>query len=291
MSQYFVTDYRTDSDGVAILTFDRPDSRANILDRPVWDDLHRALKSMRARPGVTGLVLASAKPGIFIAGADLKFLGAIPEPNDLRVQELMEFGLATLDILENLPFPTCAAINGATLGGGLEVALACDFRVMGPDAKVQLGLPEITLGLIPGWGGSQRLMRVVPWELAIRMLTSGASIQTEEAVSSGLAVSHTNGDAVEEAIRVLHTANRDATRLAKLEALPLVEREFLKEAVLELGETADPALRELYSVLVRGSEQPLKDALPIETAAFCRLTGSPEANAKIAGFFASRSKK
>jgi enoyl-CoA hydratase/carnithine racemase len=291
MSTFFNIQHRTDTDGVAILTFDRPESRANILDRAVWDDLHRALKSLRVRPGVTGLVLASAKPGIFIAGADLKFLGAIPQPNDPRVKELMEFGLSTLELLEKLPFPTCAAINGATLGGGLEVALACDFRVLGPDPKVQLGLPEITLGLIPGWGGSQRLLRVIPWELAVQMLTTGTSIQTAEALSSGLAISSTTGDVIEEAIRVLHTENREATRIAKREALPLLEREFLKEAVLALGETTDPALRELYSVLVRGSEQPQADALPIETAAFCRLTGSAEANAKIAAFFASRSKK
>ncbi len=291
MSSFFTIDYRTDDDGVALLMFDRPDSRANILDRPVWDDLHRAFKTIRARPGVTALVLASAKPGIFIAGADLKFLGGIPQPNDPRVKELMEFGLATLDLLENLPFPTCAAINGATLGGGLEVALACDFRVVGPDAKVQLGLPEITLGLIPGWGGSQRLLRAMPWELALRMLTTGESIQAEESVTSGLAISRTNGDVIEEAIRVLHATDREPTRLAKREALPLVERDFLKEAVLALGETTDPALRELYAVLVRGSEQPLEDALPIETAAFCRLTGSVEANEKIAAFFASRGKK
>ena len=291
MSTYFRIEHRTDTDGIAVLTFDRPDSRANILDRPVWDDLHRALKSLRVRPGVTGLVLASAKPGIFIAGADLKFLGAVPQPNDPRVQELMEFGLNTLDVLENLPFPTCAAINGATLGGGLEVALACDFRVLGSDPKVQLGLPEITLGLIPGWGGSQRLLRVMTWELALTMLTTGKPIQPAEALSSGLMVSSTTGNVIEEAIRVLHTENREATRTAKREALPLVEQEFLKEAVLALGETTDPALRELYAVLVRGSEQPLADALPIETAAFCRLTGSAEANAKIAAFFVSRGKK
>jgi enoyl-CoA hydratase/carnithine racemase len=291
MSTYFRIEHRTDTDGVSILIFDRPDSRANILDRAVWDDLHRALKSLRVRPGVTGLVLASAKPGIFIAGADLKFLGSIEQPNDRRVQELMEFGLSTLDMLENLPFPTCAAIDGATLGGGLEVALACDFRVLGPDPKVQLGLPEITLGLIPGWGGSQRLLRVMSWELALTMLTTGKPIHAAGAISSGLVLSSTTGDVIEEAIRVLHSENREATRTAKREALQLVEQEFLKEAVLALGETTDPALRELYSVLVRGSEQPLADALPIETAAFCRLTGSAEANAKIAAFFASRGKK
>ena len=101
------------------------------------------------RPNVTGLVLESTKPGIFIAGADLKELsGADPG----RVRALIELGHQVLHTLEELPFPTVAAIDGAALGGGLEVALACDFRVCGMNPKLQLGLPEIQLGAHPRLG-------------------------------------------------------------------------------------------------------------------------------------------
>ena len=129
------------------------------------------------RPDVTGLILESAKPGIFIAGADLKELG---ERRPRPAPGVIELGHRVLDMLEALPFPTVAAIDGAALGGGLEVALACDFRVCGTNPKVQLGLPEIKLGLIPGWGGTQRLPRLVGVEEAIERLLSGESYDASD---------------------------------------------------------------------------------------------------------------
>ena len=95
------------------------------------------------------------------------------EPGPTRT--FIELGLRVLDTLEALPFPTVALIDGAALGGGLEVALACDFRLCGTSPKVQLGLPEIKLGLVPGWGGTQRLPRLVGVEEAINRLLSGES--------------------------------------------------------------------------------------------------------------------
>ena len=86
-------------DAVAVLTFDQPNSRANILTRQVWDELSGALRTLRHRDGVRGLVVASAKPDIFIAGADLKFFANVPEPNNSQVRELIQFGLATLNTL------------------------------------------------------------------------------------------------------------------------------------------------------------------------------------------------
>jgi len=291
MSTSFQIEYRQETDGVAVLTLDRPTSKVNLLDQLLWDDLHRALKALRVRPGVAGLVLASAKPGAFVAGADLKWLGAVTQPNDPAVERAMRFGLDVLQLLETLPFPTCAAIDGAALGGGLEVALACDFRVVTTAPHTRLGLPELSLGLIPGWGGTQRLTRLChSVDTALAMLADGTILTSEALLEANLADTLTDGDAVEEAIAVLHHSDRVPKRLAKAEALPLVEQELLKDAILERGPTEDPALRELYSVLVRGGSQPLRDALPMETAAFCRLAGSEAAKTKIAAFFASRAK-
>src|SRR5688572_4802736 len=109
---------------------------------------------------------------MFIAGADLKELGSADAGG---TRGLIELGHRVLHTLEELPYPTVAAIDGAALGGGLEVALACDFRLCGTGPKVQLGLPEIKLGLVPGWGGTQRLPRLVGVEEAIERLLSGES--------------------------------------------------------------------------------------------------------------------
>src|SRR5687768_16830213 len=163
----------TRPDGVAVLTFDQPGSKANVLTRELWAEFGEALTTLAPRTNLKGLVLASAKPGIFIAGADLKLLANAPGPNDPEVRAFIEQGLRVLEQLEALPFPTCAAIDGAALGGGLEVALACDYRVCGTNPKVQLGLPEVKLGLIPGWGGTQRLPRLVGVYETAEMLATG----------------------------------------------------------------------------------------------------------------------
>src|SRR4051812_29527351 len=175
-------------DGVAVPAFDQPGSKANVLTRALWAEFGNALAGLAARTDLKGLVLASAKPGIFIAGADLKLLANAPGPNDPDVRAFIDQGLRVLEQLEALPFPTCAAIDGAALGGGFEVALACDYRVCGTNPKVQLGLPEVSLGLIPGWGGTQRLPRLVGIHEAAEMVASGRSDSVHNATSgSGLA--------------------------------------------------------------------------------------------------------
>ena len=278
-------------DGVAVFTFDTPNSRANILSEPMWNDLRAAVRAVRMRSGVTGLVLASAKPDVFIAGADLKFFANVPKPNSPAVNALVKLGLSTLNLLESLPFPTCAAINGAALGGGLEVALACDSRVTGPNPNTQLGLPEVKLGLMPGWGGTQRLTRVCDLAVAARVLVKGDPLSAVDALAAKLVDQHfPDGDLIEHAAAVVVATDHETTRRAKREALPLVDQELLKQEVLDLGPAESPAAQELMAVLVRGSEQPLPDAVDMETAAFLRLAGSAESKAKIAEFFESRKK-
>ncbi|MBX9581701.1 MAG: enoyl-CoA hydratase/isomerase family protein, partial [Gemmataceae bacterium] len=174
-------------DRVAVLTVDQPDARVNVLTRPLWADLEAAVDGLAARPDLAGVVVASGKPGVFIAGADLNLLGDAPGPDDPAVRAFVEQGLRVLGKLDALPVPTAAAVDGAALGGGLEVALACDYRVVGPHPRLQLGLPEVKLGLIPGWGGTQRLPRLVGLPAAVDLLTTGNPVGGPQAVDLGLA--------------------------------------------------------------------------------------------------------
>lgn len=317
-----LTQLRIDTrpDGVAVLTFDQPGSKANVLTAPMWADFEAALDSLAGGRGVLGLVLASAKPGIFIAGADLKLLGDAPTPNDPAVRAFIDHGQRVLGKLEALPFPTCAAIDGAALGGGLEVALACDFRLVGTSPKVKLGLPEVTLGLIPGWGGSQRLPRIAGVEHAIEMILCATNADAETAVNRGLASKAVLSEAlVDEAAKLLLAASDwPAVRAAKqgpVPAEPFESADVLKPGGMNrarwnqmlLNETffdghrhyvnsqmADSLTRDAslaaIDVLERGAALPLAEAIPLETEAFMRLTGSEPAKALIAGFFAGRKK-
>ena len=275
----------TRPDAVAVLTFDQPDSRANVLTEPMWTDFEAALDALVTRTDLKGLVLASAKPGIFIAGADLKLLADAPGPNDPAVRAFIEHGLRVLESLESLPFPTCAAIDGAALGGGLEVALACDSRVVGANPKVALGLPEVKLGLIPGWGGTQRLPRVLRVDAmatTTEMLLTGNALNAVEAEQCGLAEGG-GPDVVEAAVRrVLTDTTWMARRVRKKSALPASD--FSPRTAFS------PATVEGIRVLTEGVRHPLAAAIKLETAAFLTLAGSDESKRLIAEFFASRKK-
>ncbi len=274
----------TRPDGVAVLTFDQPGSKANVLTRELWTEFSEALAVLATRTDVKGLVLASAKPGIFIAGADLKLLANAPAPNDPEVRAFIEQGLRVLEQLESLPFPTCAAIDGAALGGGLEVALACDYRVCGTNPKVQLGLPEVKLGLIPGWGGTQRLPRIVGASEASEMLASAQSKSAENSSTLGLVEkTAASGRLIEESVATI--ADTRAQRAKKLAPLPAVKQESTITST-----TDSTAAREAVRVMVEGAAIPLYDAIAIETEAFMRLAGSDESKRLIAEFFASRKK-
>ena len=269
-------------DGIAVLTFDQPVSKANVLSPKVWTDFANALAEAKSLPSIRGLIVASAKPGIFIAGADLKVIGAATAPNDPAVRELIEQGLRVLETLEAFPVPTVAAIDGAALGGGLEVALACDFRVVGSHQKCNLGLPEVTLGLIPGWGGTQRLPRIVGLAHAVEMLTTAQSIPASRAIEIGLV----DAAFISETLLVAaanHVLSRDSTSRRSIKSSPIPEaiRMAFKAPVAD----RPTAVRTAILVMEEGAALPLADAIPIETTAFHRLAGSEESRLLIEAFF------
>lgn len=278
----------TRPDGVAVLTFDQPGSKANVLTRELWAEFGNALADLAARTDLKGLVLASAKPNVFIAGADLKLLANAPGPNDPDVRAFIEQGLRVLEQLEALPFPTCAAIDGAALGGGLEVALACDFRVCGTDPKVQLGLPEVTLGLIPGWGGTQRLPRIIGVSWAAPAVEDGRALSRQDGEALDLVMTTIDSDQlIDLCARIVFNRSPQTLqeeRASKRGPAP-VHRASPRPA-----SGAPAAATEGVRVMVEGAGLPLYDAIKLETEAFMRLAGSDESKRLIAAFFASRKK-
>jgi enoyl-CoA hydratase/carnithine racemase len=277
----------TRPDSVAVLTLDQPDSKANVLTPGLWAELASALDTVAARPDLKGLVLASAKPGVFIAGADLNLLGNAPGPGDPAVRGFIEQGLRVLEKLESLPFPSCAAIGGAALGGGLEVALACDHRIGESNPKLRLGLPEVTLGLIPGWGGTQRLSRVVGLTLAAEMVTSGRSLEAREGLQVGLLAKVVDSAKLLDAAAGLALSpGHVEKRTRKQQPVPRAVRDAFA-GTLPLGSEAD---RVAARVMIDGAALPLKQAINLETEAFLRLAGSEESRRLIAAFFAARKK-
>ncbi|MBV8174604.1 MAG: enoyl-CoA hydratase/isomerase family protein, partial [Verrucomicrobia bacterium] len=133
--------------GIAVLTFDRPNSAANIFDERTLEELNEHLDFLESEKGLNGLVIRSAKPKIFIAGADLNSF--TQDTTAERIAMAVEGGQKTFDRIRRLPYPTVATIHGVALGGGFEVALACDYRVASSDSATKVGLPETNLGLLP----------------------------------------------------------------------------------------------------------------------------------------------
>ncbi|HUG69590.1 MAG TPA: 3-hydroxyacyl-CoA dehydrogenase NAD-binding domain-containing protein [Pirellulaceae bacterium] len=172
---------------IAVLTFDTPNKSANVLSNSVLDELAKHLDALEKRAGLAGLIFCSAKPGIFIAGADLRefvqSLGAAEE----QVVAMCRRGQMLFGRLSAAPFVTVAVINGNCVGGGAELASWCDRRLFGDNPKAEFGFPEVKLGLFPGWGGTVRAPRIAGLGNAVEMVTSGESISAAEAYKMGWA--------------------------------------------------------------------------------------------------------
>jgi enoyl-CoA hydratase len=169
-----------DEGRVRWLTVNRPD-KLNALNREVLADLERALAAARDEAGVGAIAVTGAGEKAFVAGADIaEFVGLTPA----AAQELSARGQRLLDAIEAIPKPVIAAVNGFALGGGCELALACHLRVAAANAR--FGQPEVKLGLIPGYGGTQRLPRLVGQGRALELLLTGAMIDAPTALSWGL---------------------------------------------------------------------------------------------------------
>src|SRR5262245_50474170 len=175
----------TDTGGTALLKIDVPGETYNVLNRQLLSDLDAALDRIAEQTSLRLLVLRGMKKSGFLAGADVKQFADITSGE--QASALSARGQQLFDKLELLPLPTLAVIHGPCLGGGLELALACDYRLVVDGPASQIGFPEVELGLVPAWGGTQRLPRVVGLERSLLMILSARRLTAREALRWGLA--------------------------------------------------------------------------------------------------------
>jgi len=268
------------SDGIAVVRVDKPP--VNAMDQSIRAGLKRAFSEFRANPDVKAIVLACAGR-TFIAGADIKeFDTGIAEPGYHEIFRL----------IEDSPVPVIAAIHGTALGAGTEVALACHYRVAAEGAS--LGLPELSLGIIPGAGGTQRMPRVIPFEAAADMMLSGRPLNATQAKELGLVDRMVKGDVTEGAIAYAkeRVAAGDGPRKTRERPVIGVESvaETLKAKRAQVAKTMRNRLSpiKLLEALQAAAEMPFDEGLEVEKAVSASLEQATESRALRHLFFAER---
>jgi 3-hydroxyacyl-CoA dehydrogenase/enoyl-CoA hydratase/3-hydroxybutyryl-CoA epimerase/enoyl-CoA isomerase len=280
--------------GVAELVLNASEASVNVMNTHLQDELGQALAVLTAAEGVKGLLLSSAKSA-FVLGADITEFTAL---FDLDTDAIIEWAgrvHTLLDTIENLPYPSVAVVNGMALGGGMELALSTDLRVT--DSKAKLGLPEVNLGICPGWGGTVRLARLVGAEAGLSWMLTGKPVKAMVALEQGAvdAVAEPE-NLMAEARAVLQQAidgERDymARRNAKQAAMEAGEETAAAMAAArsQFGKRLDPRYPAAPSILnsvTEAMDKPFADAIAIEARCFSELAIGFEAK-NLVGLFLS----
>jgi 3-hydroxyacyl-CoA dehydrogenase/enoyl-CoA hydratase/3-hydroxybutyryl-CoA epimerase len=232
-----------DAEGIVWLTLDKPGSSTNVLGRAILEELGALLEPLAAEPP-KGVVIRSGKANGFVAGADIKEFTSFKSATDAYA--LIRGGQLVFDRLEALPCPTVAAIQGFALGGGLELALACRYRIAVGDERLSLGLPEVQLGIHPGFGGTVRAVRLVGVKPAMEMMLTGRPIRADKALRLGLVDKIVTAAELDSGARELINKKPPTHRPPFAEAVlswPIV-RSFIKPALI--AQVASKAKREHY---------------------------------------------
>ena len=280
---------------LGLLTLDQPGSRANTLGQAVLGELERQVADLAGRTQLRGLLFRSGKPGMFVAGADLKELGG-PKRDADAVRGTVRRGLAIIAAIEALPYPTVALIDGSCMGGGLELAMAFDYRLAGTNPKTELGLPEVKVGLFPGWGGTQRLTRLIGPALAAEMICTGEPAKADWARQLGIVFDVVPSERLlDEGRRVIEWAHSSgewrAARKRKQQPVGLSEEQmsftFAVARAQVMAKTGGqyPAPLAALEAIAKGCNLPLEEGLKVETENFVPLVGSPVSRNLIAVFF------
>jgi 3-hydroxyacyl-CoA dehydrogenase/enoyl-CoA hydratase/3-hydroxybutyryl-CoA epimerase len=281
------------ADGVLVATLDVPGERVNTLGRRMMEEFRALLAGLEARTDVRGVVLISGKPDGFIAGADIKDFTAIRSA--VEAETLSREGQALLGRLEALRVPVVAAIHGPCLGGGLEVALCCRYRIATDDPRTALGLPEVMLGLVPGAGGTQRLPRLVGLRTGLDLILTGRSLKASRAKKAGVVDEVVPAPVLLAAARQAVLGLAEGTLRPSRPGIPLADRLlrpliFSKARSSVMAKTGGhyPAPLRALEVVDKGTATTLEEGLALEAKAFGELAVSPESRALVSVFFATQ---
>ena len=261
-------------DGCVDVVFDQPGSKVNTFSSQVLDELAQLIDDIIGDDEIRAVIFRSAKPNCFIAGADIGELRTLTDP---RVAEaFINRGQQLFSRLAKLQAPTISVIDGACLGGGLEFAMSTTWRLVSEDHSCSLGLPEVTLGLIPGWGGTQRLPRLIGVTPALKMICSGRPVDGTRAVELGLATvcapRNELGHTLERLLRTAHLAEPpDREALA-----PVVSEAQSEEAkrLIASGRLCQEAPLAALKVVSLSGQKTMATGLAVERNSFVERVGS-----------------
>ena len=291
MSTTATVTHSIDADGIGWITFDDPASRANVFNPATFVALGAAIEALahaadsgQAASAVKAVVLISAKEKIFIAGADLKWLGKIADPKSAA--QAARDGQAMFARLANFKVPVVAAIHGACPGGAYEIVLSCHWRIATDARETIIGLPEVGLGLIPGWGGCTRLPRLIGVKAAAEHIVKAALVSGHEALAAGM---------VDELVVPAELRARAKAAALKLAAEgkpvratpPVADATFFAEQrkIVLSRMRGQPAPIAALDAIEQGVGMTVEQALELEAALFGEVSAGPVAKNMIAVFF------
>lgn len=298
MSEQKAFSLKIDEQNIAWLAIDVPNEKMNTLQAAFADEMTEIFAQLKDSSGVKGLIVHSLKPDNFVAGADVRMLEACKSAAE--AESLASQGQTLFQQLSDLPYPVVAAIHGPCLGGGLELALACDYRVCTDADATRLGLPEVQLGLLPGSGGTQRLPRLIGLLPSLDLILTGKQLRAQKAKKLGVV------DACVPATILLNVAKQfidkgkrstkqKVTTKEKILSGSSLGRKFVfEQAAKKTNEKTRgnyPATVAILDVIQHGLEKGMKQGLELEAKRFGELVMSPESKALRSIFFATTQMK
>ncbi|EHA1124569.1 fatty acid oxidation complex subunit alpha FadJ [Vibrio navarrensis] len=298
MSEQKAFSLKIDEQNIAWLAIDVPNEKMNTLQAAFADEMTEIFAQLKDSSGVKGLIVHSLKPDNFVAGADVRMLEACKSAAE--AESLASQGQTLFQQLSELPYPVVAAIHGPCLGGGLELALACDYRVCTDADATRLGLPEVQLGLLPGSGGTQRLPRLIGLLPSLDLILTGKQLRAQKAKKLGVV------DACVPATILLDVAKQfidkgkrstkqKVTTKEKILSGSSLGRKFVfEQAAKKTNEKTRgnyPATVAILDVIQHGLEKGMKQGLELEAKRFGELVMSPESKALRSIFFATTEMK
>jgi len=283
-------------DEVLFVYFDSPGKSVNTFDRSSMDELNDILGNINGDH--KGIVFASRKTS-FIAGADVKELVAVSQESDDAIIEVVKSGQEVFNKIEDMPIPTLAWINGTAMGGGLEIALACTGRIAEPQAQV--ALPEVKLGILPAWGGTTRLPRLIGADNAIDIICSGRTLRAKEALKMGLvdAIAEKDANFEEVAVETINGLRNEIEKRRKKKISPIklgmiesmMTFKFAKVTVSKKAGSNYPAPIKALEVIETCRKMERDEALTYEQTAFVELSKTDVSKNLINIFFGERKLK